>query len=81
MVKQIEEGRLVAELSGDGKIIVAVINDRLKKVSEKFMEELRRCMEAEQQKNLQLQDEMTVLRSKEVTLGESVKDGREGRPR
>lgn len=40
-MKQTEEGNLMAYLSCAGKIIVATLNDRLNKIREEIMEELR----------------------------------------
>lgn len=62
----------MAELSADGRIIVAAINDRLKKVREEIMEELGKCLEARDQEILPLQDEVTGLRTKVITLEERV---------
>lgn len=42
VVKQTEEGDLVADLSAYGKSIVAVINDRLDRMTEENIEDLRR---------------------------------------
>lgn len=72
VVKLTEEVDLMADLSVDGKIIVAAINDRLDKMREEIMEELRRCLEAKDREILQLQDEVSDLRTNVVTLEERV---------